>query len=149
MCFRAVGVIVESISTATNQNIGQLRDLSASKPVDAEEVKNQQAANSSRVEEESVQVRQEEADKENREGQQQDVEYAAKEIETFLQMQNRSLSFTLDDKSERSVVTVKDTESGDVIRQIPSEEVLRLAERIKSLQEDLGSSVGVLFSNRV
>lgn len=78
-----------------------------------------------------------------------DIEVAAREVEAFLQVQNRNLAFTVDDKTNRSVVTVKDSESGDVIRQIPSEEVLRLAERIKTLQEDVGSSVGVLVNNKV
>nr|WP_252736166.1 flagellar protein FlaG [Aestuariibacter sp. A3R04] len=78
-----------------------------------------------------------------------DVEVAAREVEAFLQVQNRNLAFSVDEETKRSVVTVKDSESGDVIRQIPSDEVLRLAERIKNLQEDVGSSVGVLVNNQV
>lgn len=74
---------------------------------------------------------------------------AVAEIESFVQVQNRNLAFSIDENTKRSVVTVKDSTSGDVIRQIPSEEVLRLAERIKDLQEDIGSSVGVLFSRKV
>ncbi len=64
-------------------------------------------------------------------------------------MQNRNLTFTIDEETKKSVVTVKDSASGDVIRQIPSEEVLKLAERIQSLQEDVGSSVGVFINNQV
>jgi flagellar protein FlaG len=66
-----------------------------------------------------------------------------------LQTQNRNLAFSIDDETKRSVVTVKDSESGDVIRQIPSEEVLALAERIQDLQQDVGDSVGVFINNRV
>ena len=84
-----------------------------------------------------------------REEQSQAIEVAVKEVESFLQVQNRNLSFSIDDNTDRSVVTVKDSSSGDVIRQIPSEEVLQLAERIKSLQEDIGSSVGVFINNKV
>jgi flagellar protein FlaG len=47
------------------------------------------------------------------------------------------------------VVTVLDSDSGDVIRQIPSEEILVLAKRIQELQQDIGSSVGVLIDNQV
>ena len=90
------------------------------------------------------------ADIVSREGQaQQDIEVAAREVEAFLQVQNRNLAFSVDENTNRSVVTVKDSESGDVIRQIPSDEVLKLAERIKTLQEDVGSSVGVLVNNKV
>ena len=141
---------MDSINTAASQNLVNAREAVNLGPK-PEELQRETIAqtNSSPSEKESVQVARDIADKENSERQEQDVVQAAQEVETFLQMQNRSLSFALDDKTDRSVVTVKDTESGDVIRQIPSEEVLRLAERIKSLNEDLGSSVGVLFSNRV
>lgn len=98
----------------------------------------------------SAQVEQEMADNQNNGGsQERDVEQAVEEVQSFLQVQNRNLAFSIDEDTRRSVVTVKDTESGDVIRQIPSDEVLRLAERIKELQEDVGSSVGVLLNNQV
>lgn len=42
----------------------------------------------------------------------------------------RDLSFSLDDSTGRVVVKVTDSTSGEVIRQIPSEEALRLAERL-------------------
>lgn len=96
-----------------------------------------------------VQVDQQNADNQNREGRAEDIELAVQEVQAFLQVQNRNLAFSIDEDTQRSVVTVKDSESGDVIRQIPSEEVLKLAERIKSLQEDIGSSVGVLVNNKV
>ncbi|WP_100642157.1 flagellar protein FlaG [Alteromonas facilis] len=77
------------------------------------------------------------------------VEQASREIEQFLQSQNRNLSFSVDQNTQRSVVTVTEADSGDVIRQIPSDEVLRLAERLREFQTDVGSSVGVLFNNQV
>lgn len=97
----------------------------------------------------STQVNPNVADNKNEEAELDVVENAIKDVESFLQIQNRNLSFSIDDKTERSVVTVKDSSSGDVIRQIPSEEVLQLAERIKALQEDIGSSVGVFINNKV
>ena len=89
------------------------------------------------------------ADKVSDEENQASLENAVKEVESFLQTQNRNLAFSIDDETKRSVVTVKDSESGDVIRQIPSEEVLALAERIQDLQQDVGDSVGVFINNRV
>jgi len=64
-------------------------------------------------------------------------------------VQNRNLTFSVDENTDRSVVTVLDANSGDVIRQIPSEDVLALAERIQDLQQDIGSSVGVFIDNQV
>ncbi|APD93326.1 flagellar biosynthesis protein FlaG [Alteromonas mediterranea] len=77
------------------------------------------------------------------------LDEAVAKVESFLKVQNRELTFTIDDETKRSVVTVKDSQSGDVIRQIPSEEVLKLAERIQELQQDVGTSVGVFINNQV
>ncbi|RDV25038.1 flagellar biosynthesis protein FlaG [Alteromonas aestuariivivens] len=139
-----------------NTQVGQNFALNTSETMSGQESARQQASLSkverqeqSAVELKTAQGQQSEADNSKREGQDRDVELAAQEVEAFLQVQNRNLAFTVDDNTQRSVVTVKDSESGDVIRQIPSDEVLRLAERIKDLQEDIGSSVGVLLNKRV
>jgi len=79
----------------------------------------------------------------------EEVESAVTEINQFVQFKNRELNFSFDDSSKRSVIKVTDSESGDVIRQIPSEDVLKLSERIKELQSDLGAAVGVLFNKEV
>ncbi|MGS2742048.1 flagellar protein FlaG [Halomonas sp. LS-001] len=50
-------------------------------------------------------------------------------------MSQRGLEFEIRQESERVVTRVIDRESGDVIRQIPAEEVLRLAERLDELQQ--------------
>lgn len=76
------------------------------------------------------------------------IESAVSEINDFVQTKNRQLSFSIDEESERAVVKVTDSESGDVIRQIPSEEVLALSERIKELDTDVGKAVGVLFNKQ-
>lgn len=59
-----------------------------------------------------------------------ELKKAVKQLETFMQSMNRYLEFRIDQDSGRTVVTVKDTTTGDVIRQIPSEEVLRLAQNL-------------------
>ena len=97
----------------------------------------------------NTQVRQQNADNQSSERQDRDIELAVQEVQSFLQVQNRNLDFSFDENSNRSVVTVKDSSSGDVIRQIPSDEVLRLAERIQDLQQDIGSSVGVFVNRQV
>ena len=52
----------------------------------------------------------------------------ARQLESFLKRVSRSLEFHVDDASGRMVCSVRDAETGDLIRQIPNEEVLRLAE---------------------
>lgn len=99
--------------------------------------------------ENSVQASQEQVDNLDRERVNERLDSAVQEVESFLNGQNRNLTFSIDDETKRSIVTVKDSQSGDVIRQIPSEEVLKLAERIQELQQDVGSSVGVFINNEV
>ena len=58
------------------------------------------------------------------------VREAAKQIENFLKSIGRALEFRIDDDSGRTVITVRDSETGEVIRQIPGEESLRLAQTL-------------------
>jgi len=60
----------------------------------------------------------------------EDVKRAARQLETFMQGMNRYLEFRVDEDSGRTVVTVKDKTTGETIRQIPSEEVMRLAHNL-------------------
>lgn len=59
------------------------------------------------------------------------LEEAVSSIKQFAQSIQRNLNFALDDSSGRVVVKVTDAMSGDVIRQIPSEDALRLAESLE------------------
>ena len=56
-----------------------------------------------------------------------DVEQARASIERFVQSMKRELEFTIDDESGRTIITVRNKETGELIRQIPSEEVIALA----------------------
>lgn len=51
-----------------------------------------------------------------------------------MQRVQRNLDFSVDDSSGQVVVKVTDVESGKVIRQIPSEEVLKLSERLEDMR---------------
>jgi flagellar protein FlaG len=56
------------------------------------------------------------------------IRRAADRIEAYLKSVSRALEFRVDADSGRTVVSVRDAETGDLIRQIPGDEVLRLAE---------------------
>ena len=62
------------------------------------------------------------------------VESAVSTIQEFVQSVRRNVNFTLEDASERVVVKVTDADSGDVIRQIPSEEALQMAENLEEVR---------------
>ena len=62
------------------------------------------------------------------------VDNAVTSIQSFVQNIRRDLNFSVDDSSGRVVVKVTDRASGDVIRQLPSEEALRLAESLEEVR---------------
>lgn len=64
----------------------------------------------------------------------EEVEDAVATIQEFVQSVRRSINFAVDDGSGRVVVKVTDAGSGDVIRQIPSEEALKLAENLSEVR---------------
>ncbi len=57
----------------------------------------------------------------------QDLQKAVQQIQDFLSSSKRQLQFRIDDLSGRTVITVINPKSGEIVRQIPDEEVLRLA----------------------
>lgn len=74
-------------------------------------------------------------------------EQALKSVSGYVQNISRELNFSVDEELNRSVVTVLDEETGEIIRQIPSEEMLELAKHIADAREsgDDQPSKGLLF----
>jgi flagellar protein FlaG len=71
-----------------------------------------------------------------------ELEQAVTDIREFVQASQRKLDFSIDDSTGRVVVKVIATESGDVIRQIPSETALKLA-------QSLSQASSLLFDDKV
>lgn len=71
----------------------------------------------------------------------QRVVEAIKQIQKFVDEMQRGLQFSIDEDTGRTVVKVIARHSGEVIRQLPSEEALELAKRL----QDAGS---ILFSKQ-
>ena len=59
------------------------------------------------------------------------VQAAASQIESWLKSSGRELEFRMDEGSGQMVVSVRDATSGELIRQIPGEAVLRMARALK------------------
>lgn len=79
----------------------------------------------------------------------QALEQALDVINRAIVIEQRSLSFSVDEASGRSVIKVVDQQTDQLIRQIPTEEVLRVAQDIKKLQEEMGQSLGLLIDRKV
>ena len=78
-----------------------------------------------------------------------ELQNAVDVVNQAVALEQRSLSFSIDDVSGRSVIKVVDFETDELIKQIPSEELLKVAQDIKRLQEEMGQSIGLLIDSKV
>ena len=69
---------------------------------------------------------------------QKSLELAIREINTTLATSNTNLAFSIDPTSQRTIIEVKDNETGDTILKLPGDAILRIAANIESLK-------GILF----
>ncbi len=74
-----------------------------------------------------------------------DTEKAVEIVEEFLQAHSRSLQFEVDEQSGMEIITVRDGETGEVVRRFPSDEVVASARYIAQNSADVTS--GVLINN--
>jgi len=64
----------------------------------------------------------------------QRINDAVKGINEFFQSVRRTLQFTVDKDTGRTIIQIRDSETQEVIRQIPQEELLKLAKRLDDVQ---------------
>lgn len=64
-----------------------------------------------------------------------ELQRATEDVNRYLAESHRALNFSIDRESGETIVKVMDTEKNEVIRQIPSEEVLALARRLRDGEE--------------
>ena len=60
------------------------------------------------------------------------IESVTRQIDSFLRSMNKSLQFRVDESSGRMIVSICDAETGEVIRQVPGEDALRIAQSLES-----------------
>lgn len=83
-------------------------------------------------------------------GLEQSLLYSVEKLESLAKLNSKQFKFHIDEQTSSSVVVVTDTATNEVIRQIPSEEVLELASKIDKLQEQIfGQPLGVLFDQKI
>jgi len=71
----------------------------------------------------------------------QNVKDAVHLLNAQMQSNGRGLGFSMDESVGGPVVTVRNSESGEVVRQIPNEAVIRVAHSIDAIK-------GLLFSGK-
>ncbi len=67
-----------------------------------------------------------------------DLSKAVEQIQNYLRESGKNLSVAFDDSADRYVTKVVNSDTGEVVRSIPSEEVLELA---RAINEKLGGIV--------
>ncbi len=67
------------------------------------------------------------------------LQEAVTRLNDQMQSKGRDLSFSLDERIDRTIITVKNLQTGEVVRQIPTEEVVRMAHSIEDMK-------GLLFN---
>lgn len=67
---------------------------------------------------------------------------AISQVNEQLRRQDQNLNFSIDKASGRTVITVKNTQSGEIVRQIPDEAVLRVGHNLEQLK-------GLLFNQLI
>ncbi len=70
------------------------------------------------------------------------VEEAIDRLNEQMATNGRDLRFSIDDRLDRTIVTVRSSASGEIVRQIPDEALLRVARSIEDLK-------GVLYNEVV
>jgi flagellar protein FlaG len=59
------------------------------------------------------------------------IESVTRQIDSFLRSINKSVQFRVDQATGEMIVTIRDDETGEVIRQVPGEDAVRIAQRIE------------------
>lgn len=76
-----------------------------------------------------------------------DIQKAVEDLQNFVKGLQRDLSFRLDESIDRSIITVRDANTNQLVRQIPAEEIVEIARQIK---QDLDAKrAGMLLRGEV
>lgn len=65
------------------------------------------------------------------------VKSAVENINRALKQSDKNLEFSVDDSTKKQMFKLKDSETGDVIRQYPTEEMLSISRAIDQVQQGL------------
>jgi len=74
-----------------------------------------------------------------------EVQQAVSNLANYVQSLRRDLQFSVDERSGKSMVRVVDSETGETIRQIPSEEILAIS---RALSQSMERTEGMLLNDR-
>lgn len=77
-----------------------------------------------------------------------DLAEVAGKINEMFQSESRSLQFNVDEASGRTVINIVDMQTGEQIKQIPSEELLEISRKLAAHLENKDEMSGMLVKSR-
>jgi len=130
--------ILNNVTTTTSQQPVQAKMENTHRTVGTEEEVNEtKKTDQQKIDENENDINKTSDEKEIKKKLQEITEQLNKEMDTL----NTTIRFGFDDKIDEMYVSVIDTKDNKVIRQIPSEEAMRLAAKMREL-------VGMLFDEK-
>ena len=78
-----------------------------------------------------------------------EVTQAASKVNEFVKQIGRSLEFSVHESSGRVIITVRESETGKIVRQIPPEELLVIADLVRENLESTTAPPGILLADKV
>jgi flagellar protein FlaG len=78
-----------------------------------------------------------------------DINKALEVVSSFMNNNNKQVAFSNDNTSGKTVITITDKKTQEVINQFPSEKIILMAERIQDLHRETESISGLLIDSRV
>ena len=76
-----------------------------------------------------------------------DVKQVAKQVNNFVKQLGRNLEFSVDESSGRVIITVRESETGKIVRQIPPEELLVIAKLVSENFASASVPTGILLAD--
>jgi len=70
-------------------------------------------------------------------------------LQAHFDVNNKKLNFSVHGDTGRLVVKVVDPERGEILKELPSEAVLKMATNIEKFQDNISASSGLLFDEMV
>ena len=79
----------------------------------------------------------------------EEVEKALEIIASFLSITSKNVAFSSDNQVDRTMITVTDKDTLEVINKFPSEKIISIAEKIQALHKEFNNISGLLIDSHV
>lgn len=141
---RAASVDKDSLSVAINDPGRQ--PTNTAQP-DQRKVESASAAvnDAQRGQRQELRQQQEEAARESA----KELAASVEDLNQYNELRTRNLEFTINEDIDRTIVKVVDAESGELIRQIPAENAVKLARLLKEDEGQVDKALGLLIDSQI